>query len=78
MVLMTQSKNFGDFMKLNQALLLKHNFILMTCSTSMQVYKKSWCREVFRSKVKTELTNHSFLDLKLFQVSLNAKPFEIP
>jgi hypothetical protein len=40
-VLMAQSKNFRNFIKLILALLPKHHFILMTCSTIMKMYKKS-------------------------------------
>jgi hypothetical protein len=39
-VLMTQSKNFGNFSKLILTLIPKHHFILMTCSVIMQIYKK--------------------------------------
>jgi hypothetical protein len=41
-------------------LLPKETFFLMTCSTSMQIYKKSGCQKAFVSKVQTELINHSF------------------
>jgi hypothetical protein len=40
-VLMAQSMNFGNFRKLIFTLILKHHFIPMTCSASMQIYKNS-------------------------------------
>jgi hypothetical protein len=54
-VLMTQSKNFGNFMKLIFTLIPKHHFILMTYSTSMQICKISRCPEEIVSMGKTQL-----------------------
>jgi hypothetical protein len=45
MVLMAQSKNLGNFKKLNLILIPKHHFILMTCSANMQIYRNSQCQE---------------------------------
>jgi hypothetical protein len=39
-VLMAQSKNFGNFIKLILSLIPKHHFILITCSPIMKMYKK--------------------------------------
>jgi hypothetical protein len=40
-VLMAQSKNFANFMKLILALIPKHHFILMTCYDIMQIFENS-------------------------------------
>jgi hypothetical protein len=55
MVLMAQSKNFEKNWKLILTLIPKHHFILVTCSTIMQIYKNSQCLEAIVSKVKTQL-----------------------
>jgi hypothetical protein len=55
LVLMTQSKNFGNFMKLILTLIPKQHFILMTCSPSMQICKISRCLEEIVLKGKTQL-----------------------
>jgi hypothetical protein len=41
MVLMAQSRNFGNCVKLILAFIPKHDFILMTCSSVMQIHKNS-------------------------------------
>jgi hypothetical protein len=41
----------------------------MTCSTSMQMYKNSQCREVIVSKVQTQLNIINFSNLEEFPES---------
>jgi hypothetical protein len=52
-VLMAQSRNFGNFKKLILALIPKHHFILMNFYARMQIYKNSRCQKANVSKVKT-------------------------
>jgi hypothetical protein len=53
----TQSKKFENLSELNHTLLLKENLFLMTCSTSLQIYKNYQGNQVFVSRVPTELIN---------------------
>jgi hypothetical protein len=55
LVLMAQSRNFGNSTKSIFALIPKHHFILMTCSTIKQIYRNSRFPEANVSKVKTQL-----------------------
>jgi hypothetical protein len=54
---LTQPGNFENLLELNQTLLPKENFILMVCSTSVQIYKNYGGKQVFSLRVKTELIN---------------------
>jgi hypothetical protein len=61
-VLMTQSRNFGDFMKPNKELLPKENFIKISFSIIMKI-QKIWGREAIISRVQTWLK-----DLRIFRL----------
>jgi hypothetical protein len=53
----TQSGNFENLLELNQTLLPKENFLLMDCSTCVQIYKNYEDQQVFVSREQTELIN---------------------
>jgi hypothetical protein len=72
-VLMAQSRNFGNYWKLILALISKQHFILMTSSTTTQIYKNSWCQEVIVSKVKTQLNIINFT-WQHFKICLTLRP----
>jgi TRAP-type mannitol/chloroaromatic compound transport system permease small subunit len=63
---MSRSRNFGNLMKWIFALILKYNFILMTCYGIMQMYKKIRCQENIVSKVQTQLNLIKFPRLDEF------------
>jgi hypothetical protein len=85
-VLVTQSRNFGHFMKPIYSSLPKHNFILITCSTCMQMYRNYWCQKVFVLKVQTAISisvsrrfSSSFLhkELATFKMSYLLESWEL-
>jgi hypothetical protein len=53
----TQSGNFENLLELNQTLLPKENFLLMDCSTCVQIYKNYEDQQVFVSREQIELIN---------------------
>jgi hypothetical protein len=64
---LTQSVNFENLLKSNQTLLPKENLYLMTCSTSVQIYKNYTGQQVFVSRVQIELINSVYRLGKNFQ-----------
>jgi hypothetical protein len=54
---LTQSGNFENLLESNQTLLPKENLFLMTCYTSVQLYKNYGGQKVFVSTVQTEQSN---------------------
>jgi hypothetical protein len=57
---LAQSTVFKKLFESNQTLLPKENLFLMTCSTSVQIYKNYGGHQVFGSRVQTELINSVF------------------
>jgi hypothetical protein len=53
----TQSEKFDNLLDLNQTLLPKENLILMNCSTSVKIYENYRGKQIFVSRVQTELIN---------------------
>jgi type IV secretory pathway VirB6-like protein len=57
---LTLSVNFQNLLELNQTLHPKVNLFLMTCSTSLQIYKNYEGPKVFISRIQTELVDSVF------------------
>jgi hypothetical protein len=72
---LTQSGNFENLLESNQTLLPKENLFLMTCYTSVQLYKNYGGQKVFVSSIQIEQSN-SLPDLRIFflQFSLILSP----
>jgi hypothetical protein len=57
---MDQSAMFENLLESNQLLLPKENLFLMTCYTSVQIYKNYGGWKIIVSRVQTELCNSEF------------------
>jgi glutamate synthase domain-containing protein 1 len=51
---LTQLENFENLLESNQTLHSQENMFLVTCSTSVQIYKIYRCLELFVSRIQTE------------------------
>jgi hypothetical protein len=60
LILMSISRFFYYFKTLIFTFILKHQFILVCCSTNMQIHKKFRCQELFLSRVQTGLKDLRF------------------
>jgi hypothetical protein len=65
---------FHNLLEFNHTLLLKEILFLMTCSTSVQIYKNYGGQQVFISRVQTELIDSVFRWRFFFRFYLNVYP----
>jgi hypothetical protein len=70
---LAQSRNFGNVLESNQTLLPKADLFLMTCSTSVQIYKIYCCLEVFVLRFQIDLYNSNSRE-QFLQFSLTISP----